>query len=85
MQWLVFAAIPGMMFILMYFARRVLTAPKQKVLAFGFIQLSGVVAVLVALYRGDDTRPNELLAQFVLSCVLGTLVGGYFFGLFAKR
>ncbi len=85
MQWLMFAAIPVAMFIMMHLSTRVLTTPKKKAVALMIIQLSGVIAILVALYKADDTRPNELFWQFVMGCVLAILVGGYFFGLFSKR
>jgi formate/nitrite transporter FocA (FNT family) len=69
----------------MYIAKRVLETPKQRAVALMIIQLGGVVAVLAAAHFADDKRSNEFFAQILLSCVLGTLVGGYFFASLPKR
>jgi len=79
MQWLMFALIPGAMLAMMLLAALILRTRKSKAIAFMVIQLIGVTAVLVAAHLADDSRPNELFAQIVSSCVFGTLVGGYFF------
>lgn len=85
MQWLMFAAIPGAMFAMMQIAALLLKARKQKSVAFMVIQLIGVVAILVAAHLADDARRSEFLAQILSSCLLGTLVGGYFFGSLRRR
>lgn len=85
MQWLLFAAIPGAMLVLMAIATRIFRTPRQKAIALMVIQLCGVVAVLAAAHLADDKRSNAFLAQILLSCILGTLVGGYFFASLPKR